>query len=512
MIQSLKQLFLVLLIAWAVFRLAKPIALLFTAESDFSRRRNTWYVVTIAAFLCPSFLVFALVVTPFLVAAGRKDSNPGALYLMLMFAVPPFAWRVPMVGISFLIDLDFQTLLSFCVMAPVAFRLLKSKQEMPVRRLEALDYSVLAYLILTSIFFVLPEVGRGVIMTPTLTDCLRRAFESCVEIFVPYYVLSRSSSTRREIQELLAAFCVVCAVMAAIATFEGAKHWLLYAQIRGQWGPRYNPYLARGESLRAMASTAHSLTLGYILALAFGLWLCLKSNVKSRFSRVAITVLYWLGLLAAYSRGPWLGAVLIYFIYTALSRRAASGLFKAAGVSALVAVIVAISPLGDKVLKVIPYFGGTVDAGNITYRQRLLERSWEIVQDSPFLGDQHALSKMEELRADGIIDLMNGFMNILLDNGFVGLFLYLSFVLIGLYKAWSLSRQAAEVGEELGAIGASLVACMLGLMLMMWAGGLIVLEMCILVAFASACTHLAQMQRRSLTSTARNNSLIRIQR
>lgn len=511
MIQSLKQLLLVLVIAWAIFRLAKPAALLFSAESDFSRRRNTWYVVTIAAFICPSFFVFALVVTPFLVMAGRKDSNPGALYLTLMFAVPPFAWRVPMVGISFLIDLDFQMLLSFCVMAPVAMRLLRSKQEVPVRRFEVLDYSVLAYLILTSIFFVLPEIGRGVIMTPTLTDCLRRAFESCFEIFVPYYVLSRSSS-RREIQELLVAFCVVCAVMAAIATFEGAKHWLLYAQIRGQWGPHYNPYLARGESLRAMASTAHPLTLGYILALAFGLWLCLKSNVKSKFLPIAIIVLYWLGLLAAYSRGPWLGAVLIYFLYTALSRRAVSGLFKAAGVSVLVALIVALSPLGDKVLKVIPYFGGTVDVQNITYRQRLLERSWELVQASPLFGDQRALSKMEDLRADGIIDLMNGFVNILLDNGFVGLSLYLSFVLIGLHKAWSLSRQSTQVGSELAGIGASLVACILGLMLMMWAGGLIILEMCILVGLASACAHLAQAQRRALPSAARHNSLIRVER
>jgi hypothetical protein len=511
MIQTLKQLFLVLVIAWAVFRLAKPVALLFTSESDFSRRRNTWYVVTIAAFICPSFFVFALVVTPFLVVAGRKDSNPGALYLFLMFAVPPFSWRVPMVGISFLIDLDFQMLLSFCVMAPVAVRLIKSRQQIPIRRFEVLDYSVLAYLILTSIFFVLPEIGRGVIMTPTLTDCLRRAFESCFEIFVPYYVLSRSS-TRREIQELLVAFCVVCAVMAAIATFEGAKHWLLYGQIRGQWGPHYNPYLARGESLRAMASTAHPLTLGYILALAFGFWLCLKSNVKSKFSQITITALYWLGLLAAYSRGPWLGAVIIYFIYTALSRRAVSGLFKAAGVSALIAVIVAISPLGDKVLKVIPYFGGTVDAQNITYRQRLLERAWEIVQDSPFLGDQRALSKMEDLRADGIIDLMNGFMNILLDNGFVGLSLYLSFVLIGLYRAWSLSRQGVQIGVELAATGASLVACILGLMLMMWAGGLIILEMCILVGLASACARLGQTQRRSLPSAARNDSLVHIER
>ncbi len=266
MIQILKELFLVLVIALAVFRFARPIALLFTAQDDFSRRRNTWFAVTAAAFLCPSFFLFCLATIPFLVAAGRKDSNPGALYLMLMFVVPDFSWRVPMVGISYLIDLDFQMLLSFCVMVPAALRLLKSKQQTPIRRLGVLDFCLLAYLALTSVYFLLPEISRGVLMTPTITDSVRRAFESFFEIFVPYFVLSRSSSTRREIQDLLAAFCLACAVMAAVGTFEGARHWLLYGEVRSHWGPEYNAYLARGESLRAMASTSHPLVLGYVLA------------------------------------------------------------------------------------------------------------------------------------------------------------------------------------------------------------------------------------------------------
>jgi len=496
MIQTLKELFLVLVIAWAVFRFARPVALLFTLRDDFSRRRNAWYAVTVAAFLCPSFFVFCLAAIPFLVAAGRRDSNPAALYLMLMFAVPSFSWRVPMVGISYLIDLDFQMLLSFCVMVPAALRLLKSRRQAPIRRFEVLDFCLLAYLALTSIYFVLPEIGRGILMIPTFTDCLRRAFESFFEIYVPYFVISRSRAERREIQDILAAFCLSCAVMAAIGSFEGARHWLLYGEVRSHWGPEYNAYLVRGESIRAMASTSHPLVFGCVLALGFGLWLCLRSNVQSKLSRNAVVVLYWLGLLAAYSRGPWLGAILIYFVFSALSRRAVSGLLKAAIASALVAVIVAISPLGDKIARVVPFLGGTVDAENITYRQRLLTRAWQIIQGSPFLGDQHALSKMEDLRAAGIIDLMNGFMNILLDNGFVGLSLYLSFVIIGIFKAWMVNRESARVGGELGTMGASLVACIVGLMVMMWAGGLIVSTTCVLVGLASAYAHLGQPQQR----------------
>jgi O-Antigen ligase len=490
----LKELIVVLVIALAIFQFAKPFAPLFTTQDDFARRRNTWCALTIVAFLCPIFWLFCLVAIPLLVSAGRKDSNPSALYLMLMYVVPGTSWRVPMVGLSYLVDLDFQLLLSFCVMVPAALRLLKSKQQPP--GLKMMDFCLLAYLALTSIYFVLPEVSRGVLMTPTFTDCLRRAFESFFEIYVPYFVLSRSSSNRREVQDILAAFCLSCAVMAAIGAFEGSRHWLLYGAMRSQWGLEYNPYLMRGESIRAMASTVHPLALGYLLAVAFGLWLCLKSNVQSTLSRNAVIVLFWLGLLAAYSRGPWVGAIVIYFVYVALSRRAVSKLLKAAGTSALVGLIVAISPLGNKIANVIPYFGGTVDAQNITYRQRLLDRAWQIIQDSPFLGDQHAFSKMEDLRqGQGIIDLMNGFVNILLDNGFVGLLLFLSFVMIGVIKAWMLSRESTRVGAELGTMGASLVACILGTMVMIWVGGLIVSMTCVLVGLAAACANLGRLQQ-----------------
>jgi O-antigen ligase len=246
-----------------------------------------------------------------------------------------------------------------------------------------------------------------------------------------------------------------------------------------------------------MASTDHPLVLGYLLAIGFGFWLSLKSQVQSKLTRNAVIALYGLGLLAAYSRGPWLGAVFIYFVYVVLSRRAVSKLLKAVGASAIVAVIVAASPLGTKIATVVPYFGGTVDIQTITYRERLLDRAWQIIQNSPLLGDQYALSEMEDLRqGQGIIDLMNGYVNVLLDNGFVGLSLFLSFILIGVIKAWSLSRRSTIVGPELGALGAGLVSCILGTMLMMWVGGLVVPETCILVGLAAACAYVAQSRQR----------------
>ena len=69
-----------------------------------------------------------------LVPAARREPNPGALFLMLIYVVPDFYWRVPMVGISYLVDFDFEMLLSLCVMLPVALRLLRSTLQPPARQ------------------------------------------------------------------------------------------------------------------------------------------------------------------------------------------------------------------------------------------------------------------------------------------------------------------------------------------------------------------------------------------
>jgi hypothetical protein len=492
--QTLKALVLVLAIAGTAFWFARPIALLFSTERDFLCRRNAWFAITIAAFLCPTFWLFCIAAAFIIRWAARRDSNRSALYLMLLYVVPDFSWRVPIVGISYLVNLNFPMVLSLCLMAPVALRLVRSPQQPAEGRLQLPDYCLLAYLALTSVYFVLPELAPGVLMTPTATDNVRRAVEAFVVIYIPFFVLNRSGTSSRELQDTLAALCLSCAVMAAIGSFENARHWLLYGGLRSQWGSSYNAYLERGGTLRAMASTSHPLVFGYLLAVAFGIWLGLMSRVQSRLRRFAVIGLYWLGLLSAYSRGPWLGGVLIYFVYIAVSGRNLTKLLKAAVAAGLIAAALVASPLGDRIERVVPFLGGTVDAGNITYRQRLLDRTWQVIQASPLLGDQYALAKLQDLRAAGIIDLMNGFMNILLDNGFVGLSLFLAFVALALYKGWKLSGEARLVGTELAALAAALVACLLGTMLMMWAGGLLVAPTTLLVAMMCACARIGAQQ------------------
>src|SRR6202789_3770732 len=161
MILSLKELFCILVIATAIFPLIKPIALLFMTGEDFARRRNVWFLLTVTAFLSPSFWLYVAVAVPVLAAAGEKDSNPVGLYLLLLHVIPAMGVPVPMVGMPYLFNIDNYLLLSFCILTPRALRLIRSKEEKIIRGLQAMDYAILAYGALTAVLFVHYERPDG---------------------------------------------------------------------------------------------------------------------------------------------------------------------------------------------------------------------------------------------------------------------------------------------------------------------------------------------------------------
>ena len=63
---NVKAMIVVLALAIATFWFARPIALLFSDERDFARRRNVWLVLTVVGFLSSSFWIFVLIAAPLL--------------------------------------------------------------------------------------------------------------------------------------------------------------------------------------------------------------------------------------------------------------------------------------------------------------------------------------------------------------------------------------------------------------------------------------------------------------
>jgi hypothetical protein len=470
-ITYLKELIVVLVISSVIFWLAKPIAMTFSYEADFNRRRNIWFALTIAAFLSPSFWLYAVLAVPLLVWAGRKDSNPVALYLLLMHVIPDIPVSIPTV-----FELSNYRLLSLCVLVPAAYRLSKSTNRKRVPGMRAVDLALLGWVLLQVAIFIPPDLPSHVLLHDSFTALLRRAFLLFIDVYVLYYVVSRCCSTRRAILEAQAAFCVSCAVLSLISVFEFLRSWLLYVDVAARWAetPDAGFYLLRGDALRAQASAGHPLALGYLIAIAFGFWLYLQSHIKSTKVKLSVGLLFWLGLIAAYSRGPWVGAVAIYFAFAALGPAALSRLFKSLCAAAIATAALMASPLGDGVIRVLPFMGGSVDSGSTRYRQRLAARAWELLQAHPFFGDQVAYLKMEDLRqGQGIIDFVNTYADIAVFYGFVGLALFAGFIVIGLLKSYRIARKNTRSDRDMVLLGVDLVACISGTLLMIGSCSLI---------------------------------------
>jgi O-antigen ligase len=467
MLGSIKALVVVLAIGALVFHLATPIALRFMSAEDFSRRRRVWFVLTVVSFVSPNFWLYAVVAVPVLLWANRNDSNPMALYLLLLHVIPPVNVIIPILGNNGLFPIDNYRLLAFCVLLPTAIRFRRS----PAARTSvfgAMDVVLLAFGILQIALYTPPDLPHHFVIPDSPSNVLRRAVLFSLDVYLLYFTVTRTCQSRQKMIDAVASFCLAVSVMAAIAVFEHARGWLLYVNISSSWGydPNASFYLTRGGSLRSQVSSGHALAMGYLLAVAFGLWLYLKSHVQGAARRIGIIVLLWSGLFATVSRGSWLGAIVIYCTFLAAGPRALSRLVKGLVLALAVAGLVAVSPLGERILDVLPVMGKTAD-GNILYRQRLAERGWELVFAHPFFGDRFPWPEMEDLRqGEGIIDLVNTYLGVALNYGLVGLALFWAFILIATIHAYVQSRNLARSDPDMAVFGASLVACIAGVLVM----------------------------------------------
>ena len=169
---NLKALIVVLGISMIAFLFLKPIALRFTAEADFNRRRNLWLTLTCIGFLVPNIWLYILVAGPLLLWAARKDSNPVALYLVLLHVLPPVTVMIPFPGIAYLFDASNYRLLALCILIPTILRLRADKAAQDPRGLQSMDLLLLAFGVLQTVLFVRPDApGALLLRTRQPTSC-----------------------------------------------------------------------------------------------------------------------------------------------------------------------------------------------------------------------------------------------------------------------------------------------------------------------------------------------------
>jgi O-antigen ligase len=459
--EHLRALVVLLVLAGATFTLARPLACAAAmSDADFVRRRNVWFGVTLAAFLAHGFWLFIAFSAALLLLSVWGERNTLALYYFVLFAAPAISAPIPGFGMmEHFFAIEYLRLLALVILLPACLSLLGRPQAEPFGRPLA-DKVLVAYLVLQ--FLVqLPHT--------TFTETLRvRAFYAFTDVLLPYYVASRWPRDLAAFREALMAFVAAALVLAAVAVFEFGKRWLLYTPLEDALGVSWGllNYLERGESLlRAQASTGHPIILGYVLAVAGGFLLYLWRLLPGA-ARACAAALLAAGLVAAMSRGPWVGAAVIVLAFVATGEHAAERLAKLGFAALCLLPFLMVSPAGKVVLDYLP-FVGTVEAENVLYRERLFQVSLQVVLDHPFFGafDFMQLPVMQQLiQGEGIIDIVNSYLQVALASGFVGLGLFCGFFVAVALSVFKAMLAAGERGGERYVLGQALLATLLGIL------------------------------------------------
>ena len=151
------------------------------------------------SFVSPNFWLYALVAVPMLIWAGRKDSNPIALYLLLLHVAPPVPVTIPLIGNNGLFDLDNYRLLAFCVLLPAIFRYRKDPQNVKSDLFGAMDVLLLTFGILQVALYTPPDLPHHFVIPDSPTNALRRGVLFLLDAYLLYYAVSRMCRSRKKL-------------------------------------------------------------------------------------------------------------------------------------------------------------------------------------------------------------------------------------------------------------------------------------------------------------------------
>jgi len=461
--ELIKALIVILLLSTTVFVFAQRPAYAIIRKEDYSRRRNLWLTITLAAFLAQNIWIYFLIAGALLLFTRTHESNPVASYFFLLFVIPASAIQIPGLGlVNYLFALSHQRLLVLVILLPTFIILAGRKDSLPFGR--TLPDKLLATYLALIIILYLRET--------TLTDTLRQGFYQFIDIFLPYYVVSRSLKNTQDFRDAMLSFVIAVMILALIGTFESVKHWLLYVPLENTFdiSSRFSQYGVRAGLLRAGASVG-TIPLGYVIAVSIGFYLFLQQSIRSQYTRTAGFLLLITGLLASLSRGPWVGAVFLYLVFIATGRYPVRSLVKLGLIGLIMLPLILLLPGTGKIVDLLPYVGTSSQQINISYRERLLENSLIVINRHPWFGsiDYLETPEMEAMRqGQGIIDIVNTYIRVALEGGYIGVSLFIGFFLTicwGIYK--SFNRLVDKSSEEYF-LGRSLLASLIGILLIIF--------------------------------------------
>ena len=395
-----------------------------------------WAIVTAFAFFVPYRLPVLLFMGVILAVLGQGSPARAAMLYMAVFLALPDYYKetIPFPGINYLIEINNAKVATIFLLGSIFFA--KAFSPAP-KRLRAVDNLLLAFVLLT---------GLMSLRDLPFTSMLRALVNQFLLIYVPYIAISRSLTAQKDVDNALKAFFVATVICVAIGFISLAVHWNYYVNLNENlW---FKAFIETRNGLLRIYSVLNTPLLGLCAGIGA---ICAMSFRADKSIPASVFYLclavFALVAFATGSRGGWLAAILTvisYFVFVRMK----------GGVRKLFLATLAIG--------VVAMFNSLMQDTNVfddqygtyNYRADLLRTSIPQIAQRPIFGSANFLEKpsFQALRqGEGLIDLVNAYLQITLFYGLSGLFLFLGSNLAALksaLRALSLLPDAKVAGEE----------------------------------------------------------------
>jgi O-antigen ligase len=458
--EHIRALVVILVIAAAVFYVARPVAIQVVSAETFSRWRTAWFVLTLALFLSHNFWVYALLLVVWVRYVAKREQHAVGLFLILLFVAPPASMSIPGLGVvNQLFPINHYKLLVLVILLPIAWKFALRRTGFRLGE-SSVDKMVLGYLaIICALAF----------RETSITGGLRQALTHCVEVFLPYYVVSRSLRNLEDFRYAFFGLAMGASLLSAFALFEVMRYWKLYQGVLvslgfSQW--QLGMYLERMGVLRPDVSVGNSIVLGYIIMISVGCYTFLMAYMKEGLRRQLGFGFLIGGVVWALSRGPWVGLCLMFLVFLLTETRVISRLLKAVAVGCVAFFIVLQFPAGNFLLDLLP-FVGEHEVGSVEYREDLLTQALPVVERNFWFGSTDYLSapEFQTMYSGGIIDIVNTYLGVALNYGMVGLGFFVGAFIWATLGTLQAIRRGRRLKDHTVLLGRALLAILLSIML-----------------------------------------------
>lgn len=385
-----------------------------------------WIVAAACAFFIPGELAgLAAAGAALLLTAPAGNVNRVIFYIAIFPALPHFyAADIPFPGLNYLINIDFAKLAAVVLLGP-AFVAAVNTRTTPLLR--TIDRLLLIYVLMT---------GVMTIRDLPFTSMMRATLDQFILVFMPYIAISRTLKTQEDVENALKALFAGVVILAFIALISSLRSWNYYANIADSIN--FKVYTDYRNGLLRINSTLVPTLLAFLMSVGVAAALWLRANkAQPQYFIYGLLALFGFAAFATGSRGGWLAGLLVVFLYYWLPRlnpfmrSLLIGSLIVAAVAGLAAIGQGADIINDKY-------------GTFNYRADLLRTSFQQIADRPLFGSSDFIDsqRFAHLRqGEGIIDLVNGYLQITLYYGLFGLALYLGANALALQRALSILNE-----------------------------------------------------------------------